>query len=44
LFGNEERVAKEETELFRSVAAKGLHSINADDSDLVKAGKKFTAR
>ena len=39
-FGNEDGVAKEETELFRSVAAKGFAFINADDSDLVKAGKK----
>lgn len=39
-FGNEEGVAKEETELFRSVAAKGFAFVNADDKYLVKAGRK----
>jgi len=39
-FGNEGGVAKEETELFHSVASQGFAWINADDSYLVKAGKK----
>ena len=39
-FGDEEGVAKEETELFTSAAAKGFAFVNADDNYLVKAGKK----
>jgi UDP-N-acetylmuramoyl-tripeptide--D-alanyl-D-alanine ligase len=39
-FGNEDGVAKEETELFHCVAAKGFAFINVDDRYLVKAGKK----
>jgi UDP-N-acetylmuramoyl-tripeptide--D-alanyl-D-alanine ligase len=39
-FGDERGVAKEETELFKTVSAKGFAFINADDSELVRAGKK----
>jgi len=39
-FGDEEGVAKEETVLFKSVAAKGFAFVNVDDSRLAKAGKK----
>jgi UDP-N-acetylmuramoyl-tripeptide--D-alanyl-D-alanine ligase len=39
-FGDEEGVAKEETVLFKSVAAKGFAFVNADDSRLLKAGRK----
>jgi len=39
-FVDEGGVAKEETELFNTVAAKGFAFINADDNFLVKAGKK----
>ncbi len=39
-FGDEDGVAKEETELFSSVAAKGCAFVNVDDHYLVKAGKK----
>ena len=40
-FGDEEGVAKEETELFRSVRRKGFAFINADDEHLRKSGKKI---
>ncbi len=39
-FGDENGVAQEETELFRSVAAKGFAFVNSDDSFLAAAGKK----
>ena len=39
-FGDEAGVAKEETELFSAVAAKGFAFINADDKYLVDAGRK----
>ena len=39
-FGDENGVAKEETELFKSVAAKGFAFVNADDVRLSKAGRK----
>ena len=39
-FGDENGVAKEETELFSSVAAKGFAFVNSDDNYLVKAGRK----
>jgi len=39
-FGDEQGVAKEETELFTAVASKGFAFINADDNSLVRAGKK----
>ncbi|MGA7159835.1 MAG: UDP-N-acetylmuramoyl-tripeptide--D-alanyl-D-alanine ligase [Bacteroidota bacterium] len=39
-FGDERGVAKEETELFAKISAKGFAFINADDGYLVRAGKK----
>ena len=39
-FDDEHGVAKEETELFRTVAAKGFAFINTDDNYIIKAGKK----
>ena len=39
-FGDEDGVAKEETVLFNAVASKGFAFVNADDTYLVKAGKK----
>ncbi len=39
-FSDENGVAKEETELFRSVAKKGVAFVNVDDRYLSKAGKR----
>ncbi len=39
-FGDEQGVAKEETELFNAVASKGFAFVNADDNYLVKEGKR----
>lgn len=39
-FGDEEGVAREETELFDYVATKGFAFINIDDGRLVKAGRR----
>jgi UDP-N-acetylmuramoyl-tripeptide--D-alanyl-D-alanine ligase len=41
-FGDEVGVAREETELFRSVGTKGFAFINADDMHCVKAGKQVS--
>jgi UDP-N-acetylmuramoyl-tripeptide--D-alanyl-D-alanine ligase len=41
-FGDEAGVAREETELFRSVGTKGFAFINADDRHCVKTGKEVS--
>lgn len=40
-FGDEAGVAREETELFRSLPPKGFAFVNADDAHLLKAGAKI---